>query len=132
MQKRRLLTRLKTIHTQLCADLGEKVTHPTGLGSVAVSCANLSNPQTLNLYATASDNPETFADLDATMHRQRRRSVYPAVYLTSAVVANWTVFAFCKINNLRGVNIRRESESHPLRHSGFTTQHKPNYESLNW
>ncbi len=26
--------------------------------------ANLSNPQTLNLYAMVSDNPETFADLD--------------------------------------------------------------------
>jgi RHS repeat-associated protein len=29
-----------------------------------VPYANLSNPQTLNLYATVSDNPETFADLD--------------------------------------------------------------------
>ena len=31
---------------------------------VAVPYANLSNPQTLNLYAMVSDNPETFADLD--------------------------------------------------------------------
>ena len=30
----------------------------------AVPYANLLNPQTLNLYAMASDNPETFADLD--------------------------------------------------------------------
>jgi RHS repeat-associated protein len=30
----------------------------------AVPYANLSNPQTLNLYAMVSDNPETFADLD--------------------------------------------------------------------
>ena len=29
-----------------------------------VPYANLANPQTLNLYAMASDNPETFADLD--------------------------------------------------------------------
>ncbi|HXP68610.1 MAG TPA: RHS repeat-associated core domain-containing protein [Candidatus Dormibacteraeota bacterium] len=29
-----------------------------------VPYANLSNPQTLNLYAMVSDNPETFADLD--------------------------------------------------------------------
>jgi len=29
-----------------------------------VPYANLSNPQTLNLYAIVSDNPETFADLD--------------------------------------------------------------------
>lgn len=29
-----------------------------------VPYANLTNPQTLNLYAMASDNPETFADLD--------------------------------------------------------------------
>ena len=29
-----------------------------------VPCANLTNPQTLNLYAMVSDNPETFADLD--------------------------------------------------------------------
>jgi RHS repeat-associated protein len=29
-----------------------------------VPCANLSNPQTLNLYAMVSDSPETFADLD--------------------------------------------------------------------
>jgi RHS repeat-associated protein len=31
---------------------------------VAVPYANLANPQTLNLYAMAGDNPETFADLD--------------------------------------------------------------------
>jgi RHS repeat-associated protein len=31
---------------------------------VAVPYANLTNPQTLNLYAMVSDNPETFADLD--------------------------------------------------------------------
>lgn len=30
----------------------------------AVPYANLSNPQTLNLYAMVSDDPETFADLD--------------------------------------------------------------------
>ena len=30
----------------------------------AVPYANLTNPQTLNLYAMVSDNPETFADLD--------------------------------------------------------------------
>lgn len=30
----------------------------------AVPYANLTNPQTLNLYAMTSDNPETFADLD--------------------------------------------------------------------
>ena len=29
-----------------------------------VPYANLANPQTLNLYAMVSDNPETFADLD--------------------------------------------------------------------
>jgi RHS repeat-associated protein len=29
-----------------------------------VPCANLSNPQTLNLYAMVSDDPESFADLD--------------------------------------------------------------------
>jgi RHS repeat-associated protein len=31
---------------------------------VAVPYANLTNPQTLNLYAMVSDDPETFADLD--------------------------------------------------------------------
>jgi hypothetical protein len=31
---------------------------------VAVPYANLTNPQTLNLYAMVRDNPETFADLD--------------------------------------------------------------------
>jgi RHS repeat-associated protein len=31
---------------------------------VAVPYANLTNPQTLNLYAMAADDPETFADLD--------------------------------------------------------------------
>ncbi len=31
---------------------------------VAVPYANLTNPQTLNLYAIVRDNPETFADLD--------------------------------------------------------------------
>jgi len=31
---------------------------------VAVPYANLSNPQTLNLYAMVSDDPESFADLD--------------------------------------------------------------------
>lgn len=31
---------------------------------VPVPYANLTNPQTLNLYAMVSDNPETFADLD--------------------------------------------------------------------
>jgi RHS repeat-associated protein len=31
---------------------------------VPVPYANLTNPQTLNLYAIVSDNPETFADLD--------------------------------------------------------------------
>jgi hypothetical protein len=30
----------------------------------AVPYANLTNPQTLNLYAIVADNPETFADLD--------------------------------------------------------------------
>jgi RHS repeat-associated protein len=37
----------------------------------AVPYANLTNPQTLNLYAIVSDNPETFADLDG-------HSVYPS------------------------------------------------------
>jgi RHS repeat-associated protein len=32
--------------------------------SAPVPYANLSNPQTLNLYAMVRDNPETFADLD--------------------------------------------------------------------
>ena len=32
--------------------------------AAAVPYANLNNPQTLNLYAMASDDPETFADLD--------------------------------------------------------------------
>jgi RHS repeat-associated protein len=31
---------------------------------VAVPYANLANPQTLNLYAMVSDDPESFADLD--------------------------------------------------------------------
>ena len=31
---------------------------------VAVPYANLANPQTLNMYALVSDNPESFADLD--------------------------------------------------------------------
>src|SRR2546428_2933761 len=31
---------------------------------VPVPYANLTNPQTLNLYAMVSDDPETFADLD--------------------------------------------------------------------
>jgi RHS repeat-associated protein len=31
---------------------------------IAVPYANLTNPQTLNLYAMVGDNPETFADLD--------------------------------------------------------------------
>jgi RHS repeat-associated protein len=31
---------------------------------VAVPYANLTNPQTLNLYAMVGDNPETFVDLD--------------------------------------------------------------------
>ena len=31
---------------------------------VPVPYANLTNPQTLNLYAMVSDNPESFADLD--------------------------------------------------------------------
>src|SRR2546425_720884 len=31
---------------------------------VPVPYANLTNPQTLNLYAMVRDNPETFADLD--------------------------------------------------------------------
>jgi RHS repeat-associated protein len=33
-----------------------------------VPYANLANPQTLNLYAMARDNPETFADLDGHYH----------------------------------------------------------------
>jgi hypothetical protein len=33
----------------------------------AVPYANLTNPQTLNLYAIVSDNPESFADLDGHM-----------------------------------------------------------------
>jgi hypothetical protein len=33
----------------------------------AVPYANLTNPQTLNLYATLSDNLETYADLDGHM-----------------------------------------------------------------
>src|SRR5208337_29331 len=31
---------------------------------VAVPYANLTNPQTLNLYAMVADDPESFADLD--------------------------------------------------------------------
>ncbi len=31
---------------------------------VAVPCANLTNPQTLNLYSMVADDPESFADLD--------------------------------------------------------------------
>ena len=37
---------------------------PTVRDSRARFHANLTNPQTLNLYAMVSDNPETFADLD--------------------------------------------------------------------
>jgi hypothetical protein len=49
--------------------------------------------------------------------RHKRRSLHvPAMYLTSAFNANLAVLAFCEINNLRGLNIWRESESHPLRH----------------
>ena len=40
-------------------------TSPDWSAAVApVPYANLTNPQTLNLYAMVSDNPETFADLD--------------------------------------------------------------------
>jgi hypothetical protein len=39
------------------------------------------------------------------------------VYGTRAVVAVVAIIAQRKINNLRGFNRGRESESHPLRHS---------------
>ncbi|MHB8486153.1 MAG: RHS repeat-associated core domain-containing protein [Candidatus Acidiferrales bacterium] len=42
-----------------------------------VPYANLSNPQTLNLYAMVSENPETFADLDG--HQQDDDKVDPKV-----------------------------------------------------
>lgn len=41
----------------------------------------------------------------------------PAVYLSSAVRAILAFLAEHKINKLRGFNMWRESESHPLRHS---------------
>ena len=42
-----------------------------------VPYANLTNPQTLNLYAMARDNPETFADLDG--HNLPPEEVFAAV-----------------------------------------------------
>jgi RHS repeat-associated protein len=47
-----------------------------------VPYANLTNPQTLNLYAMVSDNAETFADLDAIVpHVLRRRRKQPSPWL---------------------------------------------------
>ena len=52
------------------------------------------------------------------------------MYLTSAFGANLAVLAFYGINNLRRRNIRRESESHPLRHisSGVGCRKTPDFE----
>jgi hypothetical protein len=41
--------------------------------------------------------------------------VVPAMYLTWAFGANLAVLAYCEINNLRVLNIRRGYKSHPLR-----------------
>jgi hypothetical protein len=43
---------------------------------VAVPYANLTNPQTLNLYAIVNDNPETFADLDGHTPGESRFNPY--------------------------------------------------------
>jgi hypothetical protein len=40
----------------------------------------------------------------------------PEMYPTWAFSANLAVLALFRINNLLGLNIRRGSESHPLRH----------------
>jgi len=38
---------------------------------VPVPYANLTNPQTLNLYAMTRDNPETFTDLGGHEHKNK-------------------------------------------------------------
>lgn len=43
---------------------GHMLTSDWSSTPVAVPYANLLNPQTLNLYAMVSDDPESFADLD--------------------------------------------------------------------
>jgi RHS repeat-associated protein len=51
---------------------------------VAIPYANLTNPQTLNLYAMAADDPESFADLDGHME-----VAVPATAGGSFVLPSW-------------------------------------------
>jgi RHS repeat-associated protein len=58
-----------------------------------VPYANLTNPQTLNLYAMVSDNPETFADLDGHVGAQSS---------TSTVTQSWCGDKTCTTTNNAG------------------------------
>lgn len=60
--------------------------------------ANLTNPQTLNLYAMVSDNPETFADLDG-------HGVAPAVCGAGGIA--------CK-NETISSTINNAADNHPI------------------
>jgi RHS repeat-associated protein len=66
---------------------------------VAVPYANLTNPQTLNLYSMVADDPESFADLDGhdSLDNQRRSAVRQAwkqeqqlVATTGRGTVDWT------------------------------------------
>ena len=68
-----------------------------------VPYANLSNPQTLNLYAMVSDNPESFADLDG--------------HCLIDFDCTWTVWGFNQIQVQGGNNKTTDSSA--------TSQNKP-------
>ncbi len=71
----------------------ERVGHPPI--PEPVPYANLTNPQTLNLYAMVRDNPETFSDLDG--HCIWDGCVVEGAIAVAAVVgAAWAVHTFVK------------------------------------
>jgi RHS repeat-associated protein len=56
--------------------IGRFVSADWSAAPVPIPYASLTNPQTLNLYAMAHDNPSSFADLDGhlAIHRGARQS----------------------------------------------------------
>ncbi len=68
-----------------------------------VPYANLTNPQTLNLYAMVSDNPETFADLDGHFGSQGEAAVTEQVD-EELQQDSWTTHQTDLSANFAGVN----------------------------
>jgi RHS repeat-associated protein len=81
---------------------------------VPVPYANLTNPQTLNLYSMVSDDPESFADLDGHVSTQTYQLANPAAssaWDPGGVVNSMTNDSGLTDDEVRSLNLLRAAEA---------------------